>query len=94
MKALDDFDFGKAPQVHATKIHELAQGGYIDRAEPVILIGDTGKTHLLTGLCVAACRQKRRGFASLLPQPQSTNLSKPGNSCIFVACWSGGNNMT
>jgi DNA replication protein DnaC len=40
----------------------LAQGGYIDRAEPVILIGDcgTGKTHLLTGLCVAACRQKRR----------------------------------
>ena len=29
---------------------------------PVIVIGDcgTGKTHLLTGLCVAACRQKRR----------------------------------
>ena len=28
----------------------------------MILIGDcgTGKTHLLTGLCVAACRQKRR----------------------------------
>jgi DNA replication protein DnaC len=40
----------------------LAQGGYIERAEPIILIGDcgTGKTHLLTGLCVAACRQKRR----------------------------------
>jgi DNA replication protein DnaC len=36
--------------------------GYIERAEPIILIGDcgTGKTHLLTGLCVAACRQKRR----------------------------------
>jgi len=35
---------------------------YIERAEPIILIGDcgTGKTHLLTGLCVAACRQKRR----------------------------------
>src|SRR5450830_2143605 len=41
---------------------ELAGGGYIDRTEPVVLIGDcgTGKTHLLTGLCVAACRQKRR----------------------------------
>jgi DNA replication protein DnaC len=40
----------------------LAEGGYIDRAEPVVFIGDcgTGKTHLLTGLCVAACRQKRR----------------------------------
>jgi DNA replication protein DnaC len=61
-KTLDEFDFTKAPQVRATEIHELAQGGYIERAEPVILIGDcgTGKTHLLTGLCVAACRQKRR----------------------------------
>ena len=62
MKTLDEFDFSKAPQISATQIHELAQGGYIERAEPVILIGDcgTGKTHLLTGLCVAACRQKRR----------------------------------
>src|SRR5271166_5427638 len=34
----------------------------ITRAEPVVLIGEcgTGKTHLATGLCVAACRQKRR----------------------------------
>ena len=62
MKTLDEFDFAKAPQIKATEIHELAQGGYIERAEPVILIGDcgTGKTHLLTGLCIAACRQKRR----------------------------------
>jgi DNA replication protein DnaC len=62
MKTLDEFDFTKAPQIKPTEIHELAQGGYIERAEPVILIGDcgTGKTHLLTGLCVAACRQKRR----------------------------------
>ncbi len=62
MKTLEEFDFSEAPQVHATRIHELAQGGYIERAEPIILIGDsgTGKTHLLTGLCVAACRQKRR----------------------------------
>src|SRR5206468_1743592 len=33
-----------------------------ERAEPVVFIGEcgTGKTHLLTALCVAACRQKRR----------------------------------
>ena len=33
-----------------------------ERAEPVLFIGEcgTGKTHLLTGLCVAACRQQRR----------------------------------
>ena len=46
----------------AAKMRDLADGGYIDRAEPVLLIGDcgTGKTHLLSGLCVAACKQKRR----------------------------------
>src|SRR3989304_2203797 len=62
-KPLDQFDFQQASALSATKIRELAEGGYIDRAEPVVFIGEcgTGKTHLLTGLCVAACRQKRRG---------------------------------
>src|SRR5271167_1708919 len=62
MKTLDEFDFGRNHKVSAQQIHELADGGYIGRAEPVIFIGDsgTGKTHLLTGLAVAACRQKRR----------------------------------
>src|SRR5271156_2535839 len=54
MKTLEEFDFSKAPQVPATKMHELARGGYIERAEPVILIGEcgTGTQQLLTGLCV------------------------------------------
>lgn len=62
MKTLDEFDFTQAPQIPAAKIRELAEGGYIDRNEPVVLIGDcgTGKTHLATGLCLEACRQKRR----------------------------------
>src|ERR1700751_1981833 len=43
-------------------MRDLAEGGYLERAEPVRFIGEcgTGKTHLLTGLCVAACRQKKR----------------------------------
>ena len=62
VKTLDEFDFSQAPKVSATQIRTLADGGYIARTEPVVLIGDcgTGKTHLLTGLCVAACRQRRR----------------------------------
>jgi DNA replication protein DnaC len=62
MKALEEFDFAQAPQIPAAKIRELAEGGYIERNEPVVLIGEcgTGKTHLATGLCLAACRQKRR----------------------------------
>ena len=62
LKTLEDFDFNKAPQIPAAKIRELAEGGYIARSEPVVLIGDcgTGKSHLATGLCLAACQQKRR----------------------------------
>jgi DNA replication protein DnaC len=62
MKTLEEFDFSQCPKVSPQQIHELANGGYIARAEPIIFIGDsgTGKTHLLTGLAVAACRQKRR----------------------------------
>ena len=62
MKALEEFDFAQAPQIPAAKIRELAEGGYIERNEPVVFIGEcgTGKSHLATGLCLAACRQKRR----------------------------------
>src|SRR5262252_4835928 len=62
MKTLEEFDFVRNPRVSAQQIHELAKGEYIAKAEPIIFIGDsgTGKTHLLSGLAVAACRQKRR----------------------------------
>jgi len=62
VKTLEDFDFSQAPTISAAQIRELAEGGYIDRAEPIILTGDcgTGKTHLATALCVAACRQRKR----------------------------------
>lgn len=61
-KTLEEFDFNQAPQIPASKIRDLAEGGYIERSEPVVLIGEcgTGKTHLATALCLAACQQKRR----------------------------------
>jgi DNA replication protein DnaC len=62
VKTLEEFDFAQAPQISANQVRELAEGGYLARAEPVILLGEagTGKTHLATALCVAACRQRRR----------------------------------
>ena len=62
VKGLEDFDFAQTPQIPAAKMRDLAEGGYIDRSEPVVLIGEpgTGKSHLASGLCLAACRQKRR----------------------------------
>jgi DNA replication protein DnaC len=63
LKTIEDFDFSQS-NVPATHLRELTDGGYVGRAEPMILIGEcgTGKTHLATALCVAACRQKKRGL--------------------------------
>lgn len=61
-KTLEEFDFAQSPKVSGRRLRELAEGQYIDRAQPVIFLGDagTGKTHLATALCVAACQQRRR----------------------------------
>ena len=62
VKTLEEFDFSQSPQIPAARVRDLAEGGYIERSEPVVFIGEcgTGKSHLATGLCLAACRQKRR----------------------------------
>lgn len=62
VKTLDEFDFARAPQISATQIRELAEGGFMERSEPVLFLGEcgTGKTHLMTALCVTACRQRKR----------------------------------
>ena len=62
VKTLEEFDFSNAPRVSAPRIRSLAEGGYLARSEPIIFLGETGtgKTHLSTGLGVAACRQRLR----------------------------------
>ena len=62
MKTLEEFDFTQSPHIPAARVRTLAEGGYLERAEPVLLMGEpgTGKSHLATGLAIAACRQRRR----------------------------------
>jgi DNA replication protein DnaC len=62
VKTLEEFDFAGAPTIPAATLRTLAEGAYLTRAEPVLFLGETGtgKTHLATGLAVAACRQRRR----------------------------------
>src|SRR5271157_822316 len=43
MKTLEEFNFAQCPKVSAQQIHELAEGGYIVKAEPVIFIGEIGR---------------------------------------------------
>ncbi len=61
-KELADFDFASLPGLNKQQVLELTCGGYIQKAEPVILLGNPGlgKTHVATALALAACRQGYR----------------------------------
>jgi DNA replication protein DnaC len=62
VKTLEEFDFQCASHIPAALVRNLSEGGYLARKEPIIFLGETGtgKTHLATGLGVAACRQWKR----------------------------------
>jgi len=59
LKELADFDFSCVPSLNKLQVLDLARGGYIQKAETIILVGNPGlgKTHAATGLALAACRQ-------------------------------------
>lgn len=59
LKELADFDFSLIPQLNKQRVLDLARGEYIAKAEPIIMVGQPGlgKSHLSSGLALAACRQ-------------------------------------
>ena len=59
VKSLDSFDFQAIPSLNKALVLELARGGYIERRENVIALGNsgTGKTHVALGLGLAACQR-------------------------------------
>jgi DNA replication protein DnaC len=59
LKELADFDFSCISSPNKQCVLELARGTYIQKAEPILLVGNPGlgKTHVATGLALAACRQ-------------------------------------
>ncbi|MFI8711670.1 IS21-like element helper ATPase IstB [Brevibacillus brevis] len=58
MKTFDQYDFSCIPSLNKPKILQLARCEYIEKAENVIFIGNsgTGKTHLSIALGMEACR--------------------------------------
>lgn len=62
LKELRNFDFSQIPSLNQQQIIQLAQGGYIQKAEPILLVGNPGlgKSHIAIALAAAACRQHHR----------------------------------
>jgi DNA replication protein DnaC len=62
LKDLTNFDFSCLPTLNKQLVLDLARGEYIQKAEPIIMVGNPGlgKTHLATALALAACRQGRK----------------------------------
>jgi DNA replication protein DnaC len=61
-KRLPDFDHTRIPDLTPAVLGTLASGTWIDKGEPLVLLGDsgTGKTHLLIALGTIAAEQGRR----------------------------------
>ncbi len=59
LKTLEQFDYSSAHELDKRLMRELESGDYLGTHRNVIFMGrsGTGKTHLATGLGVAACRQ-------------------------------------
>ena len=60
LKSLDSFNFTSIPSLNKARVMELARCEFVDKKENVIALGNsgTGKTHIATGLGLAACQKR------------------------------------
>ena len=68
VKTLEEFDFSFQPSVKREQIMSLAELGFLERKENVVLLGPpgVGKTHLAISLAIAAAKYGRRVYYSTL----------------------------
>lgn len=64
LRTLEEFDFAFQPSLPAARVRELAELGFLDRAETILFVGrpGTGKSHLATALALRACYARKRVF--------------------------------
>jgi DNA replication protein DnaC len=59
LKTIEGFNFSKVPSVDKKRFMALLAGEYIDKAENILALGNsgTGKTHLAIALGISVCQQ-------------------------------------
>jgi DNA replication protein DnaC len=62
LRTLEEFDFSFQPSLSASRIRELAELGFLSRAENVVFVGKpgVGKTHLSIALALRGCQARKR----------------------------------
>jgi DNA replication protein DnaC len=82
LRTLEQFDFSFQPALPAARIRELAELGFLDRAENILLVGrpGVGKTHLAIALALRTCQQRKRALfvpaLELLGQLRAAEVSQ------------------
>ena len=82
LRTLEQFDFAFQPTLSAARIRELAELGFLARAENILFVGrpGVGKTHLAIALALKACQQRKRvlfrSTLDLLAQLRAAEVSR------------------
>ncbi len=82
LRTLEQFDFTFQPTLSAARVRELAELGFLDRAEDILFVGrpGVGKTHWAIALALRACQQRKRVLFSaaldLLDQLRAAHVSR------------------
>jgi len=62
MRTLEEFDFSFQPALPGPRLRELAELGFLGKAENIVFVGrpGVGKTHLAIALAVRCCQARKR----------------------------------
>ncbi len=62
LRTFEEFDFSFQPSLPAARLRELAELGFLSRAENILLVGrpGVGKTHLALAYALRACQARKR----------------------------------
>lgn len=77
VKTFEEFDFSFQPSIKREQIESLAELGFLERKENVVLLGPpgVGKKHLAIALAIRAAKRGRRVYCGTLAD-QVTSLEQ------------------